>query len=61
MLLLTCLESKAARLVKLLSKDNEIKGTIDNENLELMRIITLSYKVDRAINPGRKNVESFLL
>ena len=34
---------------------------INDQNLELMAIIVFGYKAGKVNNPGRKNIESFLL
>lgn len=47
---------------ELLLKADEVKNIlqINNDNLELLEIITLEYKAERTINPGQKSIESFL-
>ena len=44
---------KSDQMIKLLK--------LDKNKYELMAIVTLGYKASRTLNPGRKNIKSFLL
>lgn len=48
---------------EILPKAEEVKQIlqIDNSSLELMGIVVFGHKLSRTINPGRNNIESFLL
>lgn len=48
---------------ELLAKMNDVKSVagIENENMELMGIVSFGYKAGRIISPGRKTLELFLL
>ena len=48
---------------EILPKENEVKRllAIDNENLQLMGIVSFGYACGEVINVGRKEIEEFLI
>ena len=48
---------------EILPKAKDVKSilNINNDNIELMGIVTLGYKARRTLNPGRKEYSSFLI
>lgn len=48
---------------EILPKADEVKNIleIENDNIELMGVITLGYERGKSINPGRKEYESFFV